>query len=166
MELKKSLIIISSCFGALVVLILLGFSVYNLFNTLAPSWGLSGYGGSCGGGYFSDEPNFSGTCSKFSNSYELLINMNNGSKEIKNVKCQLVSKGGMNADKDEVLLPYIAPNSSDICDFTLTGQPEKSTIVRVTYSKNNFWGSKNYSTIVDIYPDCSMATEPTSPPME
>lgn len=157
MEFKRVLFVSSSVLGILVVVILIGFSVFNLYKTLAPTWG---YGNS-----MADMPSIMGTCQKFKSNYDMTVTINNYNKEIKDIKCEFASNGGMTADKEKINIPFISQNSSDICDFVLTGVPSKATVVRVTYAKKGLFGYKNFSTIVTPYSDCSSATEPTPPPM-
>lgn len=154
MEPKSALITTVSVLGIIVFVILIGFSVYNLYNSLAASWGFSsgcGMGGGCSG---AGDPYISGACNQFKNNYELSISINNSKKEMKDVRCELVSKGGMTSDKDDSSLPFISPNSSDLCIFTLKGEPASSVMARVSYSLKGFWGDKKFSTIITPYPVC------------
>jgi len=152
MNLKEILIYSSAIFTIIIVVILLSFSVFNLYKTLAPSW--------CFGNLSMDMPYASAMCQKFKNNFEITTTINNSNKEIKNITCQLVSNGGMTADKEKIEIPFISPNSSDICTFVLTGEPTKTATVRITYSKKGFWGYKNFSTISSPYPDCSTTANP------
>jgi len=132
-------------FCALVFMILTAFSIYNLYNTLVSSW-------DCG--YDSNIPYIYGSCSKFEDNYEVMVEIDNYEKELKDIKCELVAKGGLTSDRDEVSLSFISPNSSDLCVFTLNGEPATPVRFRVTYLKKGFWGYKKFSTIVNLYPDC------------
>lgn len=152
MEFKNVLLTIVFCFCVLVFIVLVGFSVYTLFAILSPAWGAAG---GCGfGGCSSDVPSISGNCSKFKDNYEMAINISNYKKEMRDVKCELSSKGGMVSDKDEISLPFISVNSSDICSFVLTGEPTSSVRARVSYTLKGFWGGKKYSTMVEPYTQC------------
>lgn len=134
------------CFLCFVVLIV--FSIYNLYNTLAPSWDFDA-------GYVSNMPNIYGSCSRFGDNYELLVTIDNYKKEIRNLKCEIFATGGLVADKEEAALSFISPNSFGSCLFVLNGELSGSVLARVTYSLKGFWGSRDFSTMVDIYPSCS-----------
>jgi hypothetical protein len=135
---------------ALGFVILLGFSVYNLYKTLAPTWT----------GPTTDMPSIYGTCGKFKDVYVVSVTISNYNRELKNIKCKLVSKGGMTADKEEEALSILSPNSTDFCEFYLTGEPLSPVRVRVTYSMKFLTGYKEYSTIVEPYPPCSPNEKP------
>jgi len=147
-------VILSIC--ALACVFLLGFSVYNLYKTLAPTWG-------SGSGSGVDTPSIYGTCEKFKDTYVVSANINNYKRGIKDMKCKLASKGGMTADKEEETLAIISPNSSDLCEFYLKGEPIGPIRVRVTYAMKFLTGYKEYSTIVDPQPACSTLAEEQSP---
>jgi hypothetical protein len=153
MELKKIAIITVSVVCIIVFVILVGFCVYNLYHTLASSWGISGS---------DNTPDIYADCNAYADNNELIVHIENYDKEIKDVKCELASKGGMTADKDQVSLPLISPNSTDICNFILTGKQSNSLIVRVTYSKKSFWGNKSFSTIAEA--ECYSNSDYSNPP--
>jgi len=156
MESKKILHSSLTIFAIVVVFILIGFSVFNLYKTLAPTWGI--------GNSMTYTPYFSATCQKFKNNYEMTVTINNYNKEMKNVTCQLISNGGMVADKEKMEIPFVSPNSSDLCAFVLTGEPSRTTNVRVTYTLKGSFKYKDYSTITAPYPDCSTAITPETLP--
>ncbi|MEK7562500.1 MAG: hypothetical protein AAB509_02380 [Patescibacteria group bacterium] len=153
MELKNALITTASILGIVVFVILIGFSVYNLYNSLAVSWGYSS-GCGIGGCPGADTPYVSGACNQFKDNYELSISISNGKKEMKGIRCELVSKGGMTSDKDDSSLSFISPNSSDLCIFALKGESTGSVTARISYSLKGFWGDKKFSSIVTPYPAC------------
>lgn len=134
---------------------LLGFSVYNLYKTLAPTWGY-GHG-------TEDTPSFSGTCEKFKDTYMVSVIIYNYKREVRDMKCKLASKGGMTTDKEEETLAILSPNSSDFCEFYLKGEPVSPVRVRVRYAMKFLTGYKEYSTIVDPYPACSTLVGEQSP---
>lgn len=138
--------------GLAVFVILIGFSLFNLYKTLAPNWGI--------GDSSADAPYFSASCQKFKDNFELTTNISTYGKEIKNVTCQLASSGGMITEEDKVELPFVSENSSDVCSFILTGEPTSVATIRVTYTIDGLWGDKNFSTITTPYPDCSAASNP------
>jgi hypothetical protein len=152
MKIKEILTNTLSITGLVVFIILIGFSLFNFYKTLAPNWGIGNTG--------DDAPYFSASCQKFKDNFELTTSINTSGKEINNVTCQLVSNGGMITNNDKVEFPFISSNSSDVCSFILTGEPTSVATIRMTYTIDGFWGDKNSSTIITPYPDCSMDSEP------
>ncbi|MBU4299514.1 hypothetical protein KJ636_05745 [Patescibacteria group bacterium] len=144
-------VILSTC--ALGFVFLLGFSVYNLYKTLASTWEVGGV----------DIPYMSGTCEKFKDTYVVSVTVSNYKREVRDLKCKLASKGEMTTDKEEETLAILSPNSSDFCEFYLKGELVSPVRVRVTYAMKFLTGYKEYSTIVDPYPACSTLTGEQSP---
>jgi len=148
MEIQKvKEILITILLGVCVIgfIFFLGIASYNLYKLIPYYWG----GGSS---YGSNLPSIYGTCNKLDDdTYVISVSINTYNKEMKNVKCQLASKGGMQADKEEETIGAVSPNSSDFCEFTLKGKRAGSIRVRVNYLLKSWFGYKEYSTIVDPY---------------
>lgn len=138
------------------LIILLGFSIYNLYKTLAPTWGVSYHT------VKSDMPSMWGMCEKFKDTYVVSVNINNQRREVKDIKCKLASKGGMAPDKEEETIALLSPHSSDFCEFYLKGEPLGPVRVRVTYTMKFLTGYKKYSTLVEPSPTCSSLVKPPS----
>jgi len=141
-------VMLSTC--ALGIVFLLGLGVYNLYKTLASTWA-SG---------IADTLSIYGTCEKFKDTYVVSAIISSYKREVRDIKCKLASKGGMTADKEEEALALLSPNSSDLCEFHLKGEPVGSVRVRVIYAMKFLTGYKEYSTIVDPY--CSTAANSVS----
>ena len=152
MQIKEKIIYSSIIFLVIIAAIVILFSVFNLYKTLAPNWGI--------GNSMSDTPIYYASCQKFKNNYEIGVNINTYTKEVNNVTLELVSNGGMTSDKEKIEIPFISQNSSDIGIFTLTGELTRSSVIRITYIMKGFWGQKNYSSIITPNPDCSVTDNP------
>lgn len=145
MPIKDRILYSTVVFLIVIAGVLILFSVFNLYKTLTPNWAI---------GLDDDTPNYYTICQKFDDSYELTVDINTFDKKINDVTVQLVSNGGMTADKEKIEIPSITPDSSDIAIFTLTGEPTKSLAIRVSYVIDNFWKDEFRSSVVTPDYDC------------
>lgn len=147
MQIKDKVVYATVVFLIIVAGVLLLFSVYNLYKTLASNWGSSTY---------NDTPSHYASCRKFSDNYELTVDIGTYDKRINDVAVQLVSSGGMTSDKEKVEIPFISKDSSDVAIFTLTGEPTRSSVIRISYVMDNFWKDESYSSVITSDFDCTV----------
>lgn len=154
MQIKNLAIWIVSSVCVLAFIILLSFSVYSLYRTIVSS-----------GAWSSDnsDPYAYASCEKLKdNNFSLPIFVSTSGKEIKNVKCDLLRKGGMASDKESISIPFIQKNSSSLCEFLLNGEPVGNTEVKISYSMKKFWGRyEEYSILVTPSPSCFEVANPS-----
>ena len=115
------------------------YSISNLTPIFFPSWY---YNQTTTGlpSFFSQDipPSIYADCQSNNNTNTLTITISNyAESDLKDIKCNLVDKGGLVSSEDSQIISSLSSQSTDICSFNLEGKYEKPLRVEVTYNEQS-----------------------------
>jgi len=118
------------------VIFVVVYSISNLLPIFFPLWYYDQT--MTGMPFFEDAPSIYADCSSNDDVNMLTITISNyANTDLKNIKCNLVDKGGLVSSEDSQIISSLSSQSTDICSFNLEGKYEKPLRFEVIYNEQS-----------------------------